>query len=253
MTDHQNETQRSQPDDEKAHVRAKQARPSDDGNTEETTDLGTVLGKRRHDSVDEIIPEWIGRYRIEKVLGKGGYGCVYLAYDDELQRHVTIKVPHSYRIRSSADVDAFLNEARTLAKLEHPNVVPVHDVGHTPDGVCYVVSRYVDGSDLYHRMRSSPLSIGESVDLVATIAEALHYVHIHGVIHRDIKPSNILLDKRGLAYLADFGLALLEDEAAKTNSVAGTPSYMSPEQAPARTIWSKALPTSLALALCCTR
>lgn len=177
------------------------------------------------------LPETIGRYRVDKTLGKGGFGCVYLAYDEELRRNVTIKVPHAHRIEREKDVEAFLTEARTLAKLEHPNVVPVHDVGNTADGICFIVSRYIDGSDLLERMRSAPLTIGESVELVATIAEALHYVHNQGVIHRDIKPTNILLDKRGNAYLADFGLALLEEDAVRTSSVAGTPAYMSPEQA----------------------
>ncbi|QEF97611.1 Serine/threonine-protein kinase PknB [Stieleria maiorica] len=183
------------------------------------------------DEPEELLPRTIGRYKIESLLGKGGFGSVYLAYDDELRRHVTIKVPHAHRIKRSKDVNAFLTEARTLAKLEHPNVVPVHDVGTTDDGLCFIVSRYIDGRDLVHRMRSTPLSILESVELVATIAEALHYVHNQGVIHRDIKPNNILLDKRGTAYVADFGLALLEDDGIGSRTVAGTPAYMSPEQA----------------------
>ena len=177
------------------------------------------------------VPEFVGRYRIDRLLGEGGFGAVYLARDDELQRFVTVKIPHAHRITSHAGLTAFLTEARTLAKLEHPNVVPVHDVGHTSDGICYVVSRYIDGSDLRARAKTSPLTIAESCDLVATIAEALHYVHTHGVIHRDVKPGNILLDKRSVPYLADFGLALLEETAAKSGVVVGSPSYMSPEQA----------------------
>lgn len=182
---------------------------------------------------DYVAPERerIGRYRVETTLGQGGFGTVYLATDEELQRKVTIKIPHAHRIANSKRVNAFLNEARTLAMLEHPNVVPVHDVGHTEDGVCFIVSRYIDGKDLFHRHRESPLQVTQAVELIATIAEALHYVHSMGVIHRDIKPSNILLDKRGTAYLADFGLALLEEDAARTSRIAGTPSYMSPEQA----------------------
>ncbi len=197
----------------------------------ETLGPETNVFEARASLKGETSPPSIGRYRTESVLGEGGYGCVYLAYDDELQRHVTVKVPHRFRIKTPEDLQTFLAEARLLAKLEHPNVVPVHDVGYTQDGICYIVSRFIDGSDLYHRMNASPLAIGEAVELVATIAEALHYVHMQGVIHRDIKPSNILMDKRGIAYLADFGLALLEDEAAKSRSIAGTPSYMSPEQA----------------------
>ncbi|MEM8668142.1 MAG: protein kinase [Planctomycetota bacterium] len=187
--------------------------------------------ERKKVSDTEPPDDVIGRYRVERLLGEGGFGKVYLAYDDELQRNVTIKIPHAHRISSSKEVDAFLSEARTLAKLEHPNVVPVHDVGHTDEGICFIVSRYIDGSDLHKRIKKSPLTIEESIALVATIAEALHYVHSMGVIHRDIKPTNILMDKRGTAYVADFGLALLEEDAARTSRVAGTPAYMSPEQA----------------------
>ncbi|MEM9364514.1 MAG: protein kinase [Planctomycetota bacterium] len=175
--------------------------------------------------------DFIGRYQVEKLLGEGGFGRVYLAWDDELQRKVTIKIPHAHRVASSKQVHAFLTEARTLAKLEHPHVVPVHDVGHTDDGICFIVSRYIDGSDLYQRNKQCRLQVSQVIELVATLAEALHYVHSMGVIHRDIKPSNILLDKRGTAYLADFGLALLEEDAARTSRIAGTPAYMSPEQA----------------------
>ncbi|QDT12582.1 bifunctional serine/threonine-protein kinase/formylglycine-generating enzyme family protein [Planctomycetes bacterium K23_9] len=177
------------------------------------------------------VPEMIGRYRVESTLGEGGFGCVYLAWDDDLQRNVTVKVPHNNRVRNHLDVQAFLAEARTLAKLEHPNIVPVHDVGHTLQGICFIVSRYIDGNDLYKRIKVQPLNVGESVSLIATVARAVHYAHTHGVIHRDIKPNNILLDKRGTPYLADFGLALLEENAARSSNLAGTPSYMSPEQA----------------------
>lgn len=176
------------------------------------------------------IPRQIGRYSVDSVLGRGGFGSVYLAHDAELERNVTIKVPHRQHIRTPEDVDNFLAEARTLAKLEHPNVVPVHDAGRTEDGLCYVVARFIDGSDLATRMRQSPLSVGESVEIIATVAEALHYVHSMGIVHRDIKPGNILLDKRGQPYVADFGLALQDDQFEKTSRAAGTPAYMSPEQ-----------------------
>ena len=184
-----------------------------------------------HESVSGAQPTQIGRYFIESILGSGGFGSVYLARDDQLERKVTIKVPHAHRLKTEEDVNLFLKEARTLAKLEHPNVVPIHDVGYTDEGMCYIVSRYIDGSDLNRKAKTGTLVLADSIDIIATIAEALHYVHSNAVIHRDIKPSNILLDKRGTAYLADFGLALLENEAAKSQKIMGTPSYMSPEQA----------------------
>ena len=215
------------PNDEKTQRRAGIPDAVSDETMAASADLPTAKRTRK----DEKLPESIGRYRIEKVLGRGGFGCVYLAFDDELRRNVTIKVPHDHRVTSETDIEEFLAEARTLAMLEHPHVVPVHDIGQTDDGICYIVSRYIDGSDLSHRKRTAPLSIGESVELIATIAEALHYAHTHKVIHRDVKPTNILLDRRGTAYIADFGLALLEEDAATSNTVTGTPAYMSPEQA----------------------
>lgn len=236
MTDQKNDD----PFGETQQRETRTARTDDDSQFSQGTGrypVGETVGESKLSADEPIadseaeIPKTIGRYRVERVLGRGGFGRVYLAHDDELQRNVTIKVPHAHRIRRQKDIDAFLAEARTLAKLEHPNVVPVHDVGNTEEGTCFMVSRYIDGSDLMSRIRSAPLTIGDSVELVATIAEALHYVHSQGVIHRDIKPNNILLDKRGTAYLADFGLALLENDAARTSSVAGTPAYMSPEQA----------------------
>src|SRR5262245_45487804 len=94
------------------------------------------------------LPERIGRYRVERVLGEGGFGSVYLARDDQLDRAVAIKVPRRDRVASPKDVEVYLAEARTLARLDHPHVVPVHDVGTTDDGLCFVVSKFIEGSDL---------------------------------------------------------------------------------------------------------
>ncbi len=173
----------------------------------------------------------IGRYRIERVLGQGGFGLVYLARDDQLQRLVAIKVPHAHRVSSSEDAEAYLTEARTVANLDHPHIVPVFDVGSSADCPCYVVSKYIDGTDLAKSLKQSRLSSHEAVELVATVAEALHHAHTQGLVHRDIKPSNILLDKSGKPFVADFGLALREQDVGKGSRYAGTPAYMSPEQA----------------------
>ena len=129
------------------------------------------------------------------------------------------------------DVEAFLVEARILAKLDHPNIVPVHDVGRTEDGLCFVVSKLIEGSDLAVRMGQARLSFRDSAELVATIADALHYAHTRGLVHRDVKPANILIDGSGKPCLADFGLALRDEDYGKGGGLAGTPSYMSPEQA----------------------
>ena len=176
-------------------------------------------------------PQTIGRYRVVRLLGKGAFGQVYLAHDDDLNRPVAIKIPNPERISRPEDVEAYLNEARILASLDHPHIVPVYDVGRTDDGHFYIVSKYVEGSDLAAKISRSRLSYDESAGLVATVAEALHYAHTRGLVHRDIKPGNILIDDSGRPCVADFGLALRDEDFAKGTSYAGTPSYMSPEQA----------------------
>src|SRR5271163_3129152 len=180
---------------------------------------------------DEQQPQQIGRYRIEKVLGKGGFGLVYLAYDEQLKRAVAIKVAHARLIAEASDAEAYLTEARTVANLDHPHIVPVYDVGSTEQFPCFVVSKYIDGTDLFTRLKQARLPLNEAVELVATVAEALHYAHKQEIVHRDIKPGNILLDKSGKPFVADFGLALREQDAGHGPIYAGTPAYMSPEQA----------------------
>ncbi len=176
-------------------------------------------------------PQRIGRYRVERVLGEGGFGLVYLAHDDQLQRLVAVKVPHRRLVSRPEDAEAYLTEARTVANLDHPNIVPVYDVGSTEDCPCFVVTKCIEGTDLATRLRQSRLSPHEAVELVATVAEALHYAHRKGLVHRDIKPGNLLLDRSGKPFVADFGLALREQDVGKGPRYAGTPAYTSPEQA----------------------
>jgi serine/threonine protein kinase/formylglycine-generating enzyme required for sulfatase activity/tetratricopeptide (TPR) repeat protein len=176
-------------------------------------------------------PTKIGRYNILRRLAAGGFGQVFRAFDDELERLVAIKVPRPERVSQPEDVEAYLNEAKILAKLDHPRIVPVYDVGRTDDGLCFVVSKFIEGSDLAARIDAGRPSLHESAELVATVAEALHYAHTRGLVHRDIKPGNILIDAAGKPYVADFGLALKDEDFGKSRGLAGTPSYMSPEQA----------------------
>ncbi len=174
------------------------------------------------------LPERIGRYRVESVLGTGAFGVVYRCQDEMLLRCVAVKVPHPHLLDNP---EMYLAEARVLASLEHPAIVPVYDAGQTDDGMCFLVSKFIEGSNLKSRRQEAPLSQPAAVELTASIAEALHCAHVHGVVHRDLKPANILLDLQARPYLADFGLALRDEEFGLHGKNAGTPAYMSPEQA----------------------
>ncbi len=177
------------------------------------------------------LPAQLGRYRILAPLGAGGFGIVYKGRDDELRRDVAIKVPHRERLARLEDAAAYLAEGRILATLDHPGIVPVYDFGRTDDGLCYLVSKFVEGRDLTHLLRESRPAPAEAAEMVACAAEALHHAHQRGLIHRDVKPANILLDRAGQPIVTDFGLALSEEDFGKGARYAGTPAYMSPEQA----------------------
>ena len=180
----------------------------------------------------EPMPETIGRYRVERLLGVGSFGRVYLAHDDQLMRDVAIKVPRNTLVMDPASMEEFLHEARAAAKLNHPNIVPVFDVGSSDSCPCFVVSKFIEGFDLEVRIQTQTLSMMKSVEIVATVAEALHYAHKQGMVHRDIKPGNVLIDNEDdRPMIADFGLVLREQDLGTGARLAGTPSYMSPEQA----------------------
>ena len=182
-------------------------------------------------AVTPPIPKQIGRYRIDKVLGQGGFGLVYLAYDEKLTRPVAIKVPNAHLVANASDAEAYLTEARTVANLDHANIVPVYDVGGTEDCRFYIVSKFIEGCTLAQKIREHRPSASEATELVATVAEALHYAHGKGLFHRDVKPGNLLIDSSGIPFLVDFGLALREENVGHGPMYAGTPAYMSPEQA----------------------
>ena len=173
----------------------------------------------------------IGRYRLGQILGEGSFGRVYLAFDEELERQVAIKVPTAERLRNTEHANEYLTEARTVASLNHPNIVPVHDVGRTPEGAIYVVSKFIEGRTLGDLIKQDRPGPEQAANLLATIALALHHAHERRLVHRDVKPENILLeDPQATPYIADFGLAIREEDYLKDSHRAGTPSYMSPEQ-----------------------
>ncbi len=174
-------------------------------------------------------PRTLGRYRLDELVGTGGFGQVWRGYDPELQRVVAIKIPRFERL-SPHQTDAFVEEARKVAQLKHPGIVPVHDVGRNGE-YCFIVSDFVEGSNLADWIKKRQFDWQESARLIADIAGILDYSHQQGFIHRDIKPANILLDKEGKPYLTDFGIAISGEERqqGKTATV-GTLAYMSPRR-----------------------
>ena len=174
----------------------------------------------------------VSGYRVDELIGRGGMGEVYRAWDERLERNVALKI----LIPRLADDDAFrerlLRESRLAASLDHPNVVPVYDAGEA-DGRFFLAMRYVEGTDLRAVLRGEgALSPERAIDIAAQVAGALDAAHERGLVHRDVKPSNVLLDERGHCYLADFGLtqSVSSQGQAPDESLLGTLDYVAPEQ-----------------------
>lgn len=175
----------------------------------------------------------VGPYRIVKQQGKGGMATVYRAYHPELDRHVAIKVMHQSFLEDSTFVTRFKREAQIVAKLEHPNIVPVYDYKHYK-GQPLLVMKFIQGHTLKEHLIEQVPSLEEILEIMTPVADALDYAHKKGVLHRDIKPSNIVIDDEGTPYLADFGLARIAqagESSMSADMLLGTPNYMSPEQA----------------------
>jgi serine/threonine protein kinase len=180
-----------------------------------------------------IIGENVGPYRLVEKLGKGGMATVFKAYHPSLDRYVAIKALHPAFMEHPGFIDRFEREAKVVARLEHPNIVPIYDFSEHEDRP-YLVLKYVRGETLKSRLEKAQLTYKESRHILRVIASALAYAHEQGVLHRDVKPSNVLLDKAGGVYLADFGLARITETSQTTLSgqmMMGTPHYISPEQA----------------------
>jgi serine/threonine protein kinase/Flp pilus assembly protein TadD len=185
--------------------------------------------------IEDPQPLRLGRYTLQKLLGKGGMGDVYLAHDTQLDRPVALKIPRFGPSPRPEDEERFLREARAAAMLSHPNLCPVYDAGRT-DGVSYLAMAYVEGKPLSELLRDDPhRPIQDAVRLVSQLARAMQEAHRRGVIHRDLKPANVMIDPRGQPVIMDFGLArrgLETGDVRLTQSgvIMGTPTYMSPEQ-----------------------
>jgi serine/threonine protein kinase/tetratricopeptide (TPR) repeat protein len=178
-----------------------------------------------------------GDYDVLEEIGRGGQAVVYRARQKSLNRIVALKVIGLGHWESTPHLKRFRHEAEAAASLEHPQIVPIYEIGES-EGSCYFSMKFVEGGPLAEVLKHDPMSTRRAAELLAKIARTVHYAHQHGILHRDIKPGNILLDRQGEPHLTDFGLArLLEQESTITHSsdVLGTPSYMSPEQAAGRT------------------
>ena len=174
----------------------------------------------------------IGRYQIKGELGRGGMASVYRAYDPNFSRDVAIKVLPRHFLHDPSFKDRFLTEARTIATLEHPAIVPVYDFGasEADGGSPFIVMRLLEGGSLRDKLDEyGSLPLAEAARILGRLAPALDFAHKRGVIHRDLKPGNIMFDNEGEPYLADFGIARLA-EATQTMTIVGTPAFMSPEQ-----------------------
>jgi serine/threonine protein kinase len=184
--------------------------------------------------VDDLIGKKIGGYEIQSWLGRGGMGVVYKAYQASLKRHVAIKILPSHLSHDTEFLDRFTLEARVAAKLNHPNIVVIYDVGGH-DGIQYLAMELIEGEELVHLVtREKHLDVVRALKITRQIAGALASAHELNIIHRDIKPTNIMVDRFDRAKVLDFGIARLMDEGSTrltlAGSVLGTPEYMSPEQ-----------------------
>ncbi|MFN2269760.1 MAG: protein kinase domain-containing protein, partial [Anaerolineae bacterium] len=177
--------------------------------------------------------ENVGAYRIVEKLGQGGMATVYKAYHPALDRYVAIKVMHPAFLEDPNFLARFQREARIVAKLDHPHIIPIYDFAEH-NGNPYLVIRFIEGETLKARIDRGPIEPQEILRIAQAVGEALTYAHGQGILHRDIKPSNVLLTPDGGVYLADFGLARMAEAGESTLSrdmMMGTPQYISPEQA----------------------
>lgn len=183
--------------------------------------------------INSLIGKSLGQYRIVERIGAGGMATVFKAYQPTLDRYVAVKVLPAYHARDPIFVKRFVQEARSVAKLAHPNIVQIHDFGQgEQDNITYIVMEYVDGGTLKDRLKQA-LPVPEAINFIIQAAEGLDCAHRNGIIHRDVKPANMLVRKDRHLLLSDFGIAKLLEQSTSLTRVGtgiGTPQYMSPEQ-----------------------
>ena len=183
------------------------------------------------DVMDSLVGQTLGKYQLIERIGVGGMASVFKAYQPGLERYVALKVLPPFYAQQPGFQERFIREAKAIAKLNHPNILPVYDYGQSGD-YSYLVMRYVEAGSLQHIL-GQPVAIAVVVKIVSQIGMALDAAHRMGIIHRDVKPANVLLDKDNWALLTDFGLARILEESIHLTGTGvgiGTPAYMSPEQ-----------------------
>jgi basic membrane lipoprotein Med (substrate-binding protein (PBP1-ABC) superfamily)/ABC-type phosphate/phosphonate transport system substrate-binding protein len=199
----------------------------------------------------DLIGQTLGQYRIIEQLGKGGMATVFKAFQPSLERYVALKVLPPYFAHEEGFSERFVREARAIARLDHPHILPIYDFGQDRD-ISYIAMKYVDAGTLKDLESDGPISIELALAVISQTAEALDYAHGQGIIHRDIKPANILMDRGQWVLLSDFGLAkMIEGSQQLTASGVGvgTPAYMAPEQGQGRKVDGRADIYSLGIVL----
>ncbi len=199
--------------------------------------MSSAIANVTPENTQHVLPCRFGDYELKKILGRGGMGVVYLAEQVQLERRVAIKMIRSGCFAGEEEIQRFYAEARSAARLDHPNIVAVYQCGEI-DGHHYFSMDFVPGTDLARRIAQGPLSPREAARCVRDVARTIAYAHSQGVLHRDLKPANVLIDEEDHVVITDFGLAKLmgsNDGLTRSGAALGTPSYMSPEQAEGNT------------------
>ena len=189
------------------------------------------LSEKVYPLIDTPFRQQVGHYRLLEMVGEGGMGTVYKAFDEKLQRKVAIKFLSSFRARHERDKERFLQEAKTAARLHHANICEVYEIGESEDGDLYIVTAFCEGENLAQIINNNRLSLGQIVNILLQLCRALSIAHQQKIIHRDIKPANIIVDSNNHISLVDFGIAKIQGhDISISNQLIGTFAYMAPEQ-----------------------
>ena len=178
---------------------------------------------------DALIGQRLGCYRVDAIVGTGGMGVVYRAYDERLERKVALKLMPRSLVADERQLERVRREARSASALNHPNIVTIHEIGSV-DSIHFIATEFIEGSTLRERISAGPIPPNETLEIATQIASALGVAHAAGIVHRDIKPENVMLRPDGIVKVLDFGIARLIEQSGPRGEIIGTMRYMSPEQ-----------------------